>query len=328
MSDKNTTGLAKSNKTVAQGNFIVRSHLSFGAVEARIFTLMLAGIHKDDSDFKPIEIPMSSVTPHTGGTAYEMVENACKALMTKYIEASETDRKRGTKLYSFVDYLGIDKGTGVITGIWSQTIRPFLIQLKEHYTLAEVQHLMELKTGAAHRLYWLLKSYETLGVYEESMEELKNLLCGKEVKYDRLYDFKRFVLLPAFAEIQKTPESPENPLAFEYLEEKTGKKITSIKFIFDGTAKQLAAERKANKVKSKKKITNQGSLFPDTPPVKYKPSKVTIQGINKVLTHFTLEDLKSMSKFLDYEKLVQSYLDNGFTWNEDKTILSGYEREI
>lgn len=109
---------------------------------------------------------------------------------------------------------------------------------------------------------------------------------------------------------------------------KLEKKITSIKFIFDGTAKKIAAERKANKGKPKKRVTNQGTLFSDSSTIKYKPNKPNSQGISKVLTQITLDDLKSMSKLLDYDKLVQSYLDNGFTWNKEKTILSGYEREI
>lgn len=312
----------KKSKTVAQGNFIVRSHLAFGTVEARIFTYMLAGIHKEDADFKPIEIPMSLITPNTGGTAYEMVTKACEALMTKYIEASESDRKRGTKFYSFVDSLGIDRGTGMITGVFSHSIRPYLLQLKEHYTIAEIEQLLELKTGLSHRLYWLLRSYETLGIYEESVEELKNRLCGKKVKYERYYDFKKNVLLPAFAEIQKTEERPNNPIPFEIEEIKTGKKITSIKFIFDGSAKQLAAERKANKHKKySKPVTQQGSLFGGTnqSTPKYKKAEVPRQTL-KATSKLNLLELQQIHKD-DYEKSIAARLANGWYWNEDQTIL-------
>ncbi|MFT2011456.1 replication initiation protein [Pontibacter sp. 13R65] len=311
----------KKSKTIAQGNFIVRSHLSFGTVEARIFTYMLAGIHKDDEDFKPIEIPMNLITSNTGGTAYEMVTNACKNLMTKYIEASETDRKRGTKFYSFVDSLGIDKGSSLITGIFSHSIRPYLIQLKEHYTIAEIEQLLELKTGTSHRLYWLLKSYETLGVYEETVDELKNRLCGKKVKYDRYYDFKKNVLLPAIAEIQKTEETPGNPIAFEFIEIKAGKKVNSIKFVFDGHAKQLAAERKANKGKYPKKNTaQQGLLFGnDQPKQKYKPVAPAKQNL-KATSKISLQDLQEMHKG-DFDSAIAAREKDGWYWDKAKTFM-------
>lgn len=225
--------------TVAQGNFLIRSHLTFGAVEARIFTLLLAGIDKDDKELKKIEFPMSLVTNNKGGSAYEVIHEACLALLNKKINAhpEDTKRKKGFHYYQVVIDCGLDLGKGVISGQFHPDVKSYLIDLKRNYTISEIEELLKLKSGYSHRLFWYLKSYENIKskYRREPFEEFKKIMLGEnpEVSY-QTSDFRRFVLEPAFKEIIKSKafiDSKGEPTV-SYELERRGRIVTHILFNF------------------------------------------------------------------------------------------------
>lgn len=229
--------------TVAQGNFLIRSHLTFGAVEARIFTLLLAGIDKDDKELKKIEFPMSLVTNNKGGSAYEVIHEACLALMNKKINAHPEDakRKKGFHYYQMIIDCGLDLGKGVISGQFHPDVKSYLIDLKRNYTISEIEELLKLKSGYAHRLFWYLKSYENIKskYRREPFEEFKKIMLGEnpEVSY-QTSDFRRYVLEPAFKEVIKSKAFHDNKgePSVSYELERKGRIVTHILFNFSKPA--------------------------------------------------------------------------------------------
>ena len=108
----------------------------------------------------------------------------------------------------------------------NQELAPFLLEMKSKFTRYSLQEVLKFKSGFAMRLYQLLAQYQYKNGMEYSIENLRFCLNVEEGKLRRYNDFKRFVLEPARKEINQ-----KSSLKFHYEEIKTGRKVTSIRFI-------------------------------------------------------------------------------------------------
>jgi hypothetical protein len=211
-----------------QANALVRAPLKLTHVEARIFALALGCIHQGQTELPGIVIPLERVlTQKKGGSVYESIRDACKGLMSKVvsIESQGRGKKRFTA-YSIISYIDINEGTGLLTGNFAPEIKPFLLQLAEQYTHVEIETLLTLRSAHAHRLYWLLKSWDDVGSWEVDFATLRKQVLGddNDVTYTLFYDFKRYVLEPALRELHALG------WLVSYKPVKEGKKVQSILF--------------------------------------------------------------------------------------------------
>jgi hypothetical protein len=211
-----------------QANVLVRAPLKLSHVEARIFALALGCIHQGQTELPGIVIPLERVlTQKKGGSVYESIRDACKGLMSKVvsIESQGRGKKRFTA-YSIISYIDINEGTGLLTGNFAPEIKPFLLQLAEQYTHVEIETLLTLRSAHAHRLYWLLKSWDDVGSWEVDFPNLRKQVLGddNDVTYTLFYDFKRYVLEPALRELHALG------WLVSYKPLKEGKKVQSILF--------------------------------------------------------------------------------------------------
>ncbi|AHJ95489.1 hypothetical protein Hsw_PA0156 (plasmid) [Hymenobacter swuensis DY53] len=223
-----------------QANALVRAPLKLTHVEARIFALALGCIHQDQTELPGISIPLSRVmTQKKGGSVYETIRDACKSLMSKVvsIEAQTGNKKRFTA-YSIISYIDLNEGSGFLTGNFAPEIKPFLLQLAEQYTHVEIETLLTLKSAHAHRLYWLLKSWDDVGLWEVDFETLRKQVLGddNDVTYTLFYDFKRYVLEPALRELHSLG------WVVSYQPVKEGKKVKSVRFTIPKPLAQLGEE--------------------------------------------------------------------------------------
>lgn len=211
-----------------QANALVRAPLKLSNTEARLFALALGCIHQGQTELPGISIPISKVlTQKKGGSVYESIRDACKGLMTKIvsIETKNNTKKRFTA-YSIISFIDINEGTGLITGNFAPEIKPFLLQLAEHYTHVEIETLLLLRSAHAHRLFWLLKSWDDVGTWEVNFEVLRKQILGddNDKTYTIFYDFKRYVLAPSLKEIHALG------WMVSYVALKEGKKVRAIRF--------------------------------------------------------------------------------------------------
>ena len=220
-----------------QANALVRAPLKLTHVEARIFALALGCIHQDQTELPGISIPLSRVmTQKKGGSVYETIRDACKSLMSKVvsIESQMGNKKRFTA-YSIISYIDLNEGTGFLTGNFAPEIKPFLLQLAEQYTHVEIETLLTLKSAHAHRLYWLLKSWDDVGIWEVDFDTLRKQVLGddNDVTYTLFYDFKRYVLEPALRELYSLG------WVVTYEPVKEGKKVKGVRFSIPKPLAQL-----------------------------------------------------------------------------------------
>ncbi|GAB3298678.1 hypothetical protein GCM10027348_22330 [Hymenobacter tenuis] len=211
-----------------QANALVRAPLKLTHVEARIFALALGCIHQDQTELPGISIPLNRVMTHKkGGSIYETIRDACKSLMSKVVSIeSQTGNKKRFTAYSIISYIDLNEGTGFLTGNFAPEIKPFLLQLAEQYTHVEIETLLTLKSAHAHRLYWLLKSWDDVGLWEVDFDTLRKQVLGddNDVTYTLFYDFKRYVLEPALRELHSLGWM----VTYDPLKE--GKKVRGVRF--------------------------------------------------------------------------------------------------
>lgn len=220
-----------------QANALVRAPLKLTHVEARIFALALGCIHQDQTELPGISIPLSRVmTQKKGGSVYETIRDACKSLMSKVVSIeSQTGNKKRFTAYSIISYIDLNEGTGYLTGNFAPEIKPFLLQLAEQYTHVEIETLLTLKSAHAHRLYWLLKSWDDVGIWEVDFDTLRKQVLGddNDVTYTLFYDFKRYVLEPALRELYSLG------WVVTYEPVKDGKKVKAVRFTIPKPLAQL-----------------------------------------------------------------------------------------
>ncbi|TGE03858.1 replication initiation protein [Hymenobacter fodinae] len=189
-----------------QANILVRSPLKLNHIEARIFALSLGCINSKSLELPQIRIPMLRVIPKSkSGPVYEQIDAACKTLMSKVVSIAKTNSKgkMNIKNYGIISFMEIDEGTGYVTGNFAPEIKPFLLELASEYTTVEIETILTLKSAHAHRLYWLLTSWDDVGSWEVELDTLREQMVGTEdTAYTIFYDFKRYVLEPAVKELQ------------------------------------------------------------------------------------------------------------------------------
>jgi plasmid replication initiation protein len=144
-------------------------------------------------------------------------------------------------------------------------IAPFLLELKNNFTKYSLKEVLRFRSLYSIRIFQILSQYVGLKTVTFEMQKLRFMLDIGVEEYKLYADFKRKVLEKALNEINKT-----SALSFAYEEIKTGRKVTSIKFIikkFDtpkieydkidvtqtSTYKELTPE-KAEKIKEKVKV--------------------------------------------------------------------------
>ncbi len=127
----------------------------------------------------------------------------------------------------------LHEGKASFEFMFSQKFTPFILQL-EQYVKLELAEIVHLKGQSSIRLYEMLKAqrdkekkHKPTSYFQADLDELKSLL-GLDGKYPVWKDLNRWVLKPAFEEINR-----ETSIKIIDIEKtKTGRKVTGVHFIF------------------------------------------------------------------------------------------------
>ena len=242
------------NDVIFQHNNLIRTNLHMGELEARIMVMALQGIHQnDEGPLPPIRLKITDIYPDAGGKAYRLVGAACKALYDHDLRLVPVGSNPQNSEYRtrIVSDIGIDAGTGLVTGNFAPKIRPYLMEItkvvegsKPGFTSADVKKLLVIKNANSQRLYWILKSYQSLGSKEIALDKLQDYLFEGNSPYGKWGDFNRYVLEVAVKQLGA--EDVGFPFSYEAV--KTGKKVTAIKFALPPQERPEKSERTKNRL--------------------------------------------------------------------------------
>ncbi|MBF0230460.1 MAG: RepB family plasmid replication initiator protein, partial [Desulfamplus sp.] len=129
-------------------------------------------------------------------------------------------------------------GNGIIEIEISQKMKPYLLKLKDNFTIINLDSVLKLRSIYAIRLYeLLLKEYCYYGkkrfIFRFSIKDLKEILGIEDKQYSQIISFKMKVLNIAERELKA-----KSDFYFEYKTIKTGRAITDIEFIVIDKAKK------------------------------------------------------------------------------------------
>jgi hypothetical protein len=226
------------NKVVVQHNALVNARFDMSTVEMRLFMAMLSRIGRDDNEFREMSIPLTEVVALSGrrpsSKDYQQVAGMCDQLVSRILHIERPGRgrrdRRGTAtpdfdkipLMAYAKYRGEE---GALRVRFNDEVMPYLLQLHQNFTKAQVVQLLKLKSPHSYRIYWLLKEYATFGARTVGVEELKSLLT-LDGQYKQFPLFRLRVLDRAQQELSQTD------LPFEYELLREGKAVAQIRFLF------------------------------------------------------------------------------------------------
>jgi hypothetical protein len=134
------------------------------------------------------------------------------------------DEKQGD-MVAWLTRVHWDKRTDVFTYYFHPSLKPYLLNVKDHFTLYNYYYRVCLSSNGM-KMYELLKMYQYLGEVELDVEEDIKKPLGLKGKYPKLYDLKRKVINPVQQEMAQFTD-----IRFEYApERKDGKQILSFRF--------------------------------------------------------------------------------------------------
>lgn len=282
---------------VVKANDLVKAKSNFTRMEHRIIAMMIARLKKSDQEFKLQRIYIKDLQELAGtnyDAIYERMEDICDKLLDQQIKVRKrTDNdKRVYQGYNILDSCRYVEGSGYIEAMFTKSMKPFLLQLKERFTMYQLQHFMKLTSSHSMRIYEILKMRADLEHITMAVEELREVL-GCEDSYSRFSDFKRYVLEKAQEELHEKTD-----LAFRFHVHRKGRTPTHVRFrILRVKEAEEEAARLAANGETSRTAASESDASNDSPSTPAGP-KIGIQGMlldelsQDELERFTLMDIQ------------------------------------
>jgi len=237
---------------VTKSNILIESTYKLSLQEQRILLIMASKVQPNDETLKTYRFRAKDFIEIVGnkkGTGfYSYLKEIVNGLQTKILTIKEKGRQRN---YNWVITSIYEENEGYITLQFHPSLKYLFLELKEKFTSYQLENVVRLNSVYSIRIYELLKQYERLRKRELTLEELRHFLAIESTKYKQYGHFKSKVLAVAQKEINNKTD-----IHFEFVEIKTGRKVTSIEFIITSSP----ALNNASATKEKKLELNQHSV--------------------------------------------------------------------
>jgi plasmid replication initiation protein len=254
---KGGNALVRQNEHLyAQSNQLVEAHYkeALSLWEMFLFSKMCTMVEVDDTDFKTYKIYIKEALDFLdikkGGHNYKYVVEAAQRLLdrritTYYVNENGKTIAVDTHLVNSVHRIAEpeneeDSDSLFVALTFPPELKPMLLQLKDNFTMLDLDVFKQLKTPTSIRMYQLLSAHlwkrDKKVVYD--LEELKQKL-GVAEKYEQYGAFKTYVLHDAQKRLDET-----SFLGFTFQEIKKGKRVEAIEFRL--TDKRPQANKQAN----------------------------------------------------------------------------------
>jgi hypothetical protein len=218
---------AKRGMVVRRNELILGRH-RLSLQEMRLLLWLISEIKSGDEDFKRYRISVSEfskVVGIEGGNIYTTIPEITRRLMQRVVELNDRDEKvlRQRHLVSAANYR---YGEGFVEVELHPDMRPYLLNIKEHFTAVDLEVAVRFKSTYSLRLYEILKAEQFKGATTSfAVEELRKLLGVEIDQYARFTNFRARVLGPATTEITNRSD-----LAVNYSAQRQGKTVDKIVF--------------------------------------------------------------------------------------------------
>lgn len=245
---------------IVKDNALIEASHKLGEVEQRLVLLAILKGHEfcdsvEQLRGKELIIHADDYINHFGATrqgAYKALKQAVMGLYRaewgyKYLTEKGEQRVRYERFTQSADY---GQGEGTVSFKFADAIIPMLVELERRFTVYEIEQVAKLSSGYSMRLYEFFMQHldkkTGKGWLNISLNDLRFRFGLLPTEYERMFDFKKYVLDFALKQINKKTD-----LSATYTQKKQGRVIVGFHFEF---------KQKVNKTKENK---NQNPNTPD-----------------------------------------------------------------
>ena len=224
----------KKGYLVVKGNDLIqRNRFELSLMEQKTVAYICSMIKPIDSgfqseyEFKIRDYCKICDIDYDNGANYAYVKETLKKLRDRSMWMTLEDGSE--TVVGWLDRVTTNKKSGLAHIRIDDRLIPYLFDLKQQFTQYQLYNILGMKSAFSVRIYELMKSYSFRHTIMFEIEELKRLLMVEDVKsYVNYKDFRVKVLEKAQTEINELTD-----INIEFEPIKTGRKVTSIKFIIE-----------------------------------------------------------------------------------------------
>lgn len=215
--------------SVVESNALARAEYRMTLIEKRLMNLAVAKLDSSLADADQLQdIPITAeeyiriydVAPNN---AYAEMAQAAKRLMNRQL----TIRHEGKSytIYNLLVESNYREREGIVVITLNPRLASQLIGLRDRFTQFMLENVRRFRLFSSARIYEMMKSVESQGVFELSIEDFKARVLADPKKYKRFADLKKRVLEPALAEINTLSD-----IQVSYEPVRESRKIKRIRF--------------------------------------------------------------------------------------------------
>lgn len=223
-------------KLVVKDNALMNASYNLDLVEQRLILLAILearesgkGINAND----PLTVHAESYLNQFNvarQTAYQALKDACNDLFARQFSYQEINERGNienirSRWVSEIRYIDAE---ATVKLIFAPAIIPLITRLEKRFTQYEMEQIGKLSTGYAIRLYEVLITWRTTGktpIIE--LSDFRQKIGVIESEYQRMYDFKKYVLDPSINQVNKHTD-----IIATYQQHKRGRSIIGFSFQF------------------------------------------------------------------------------------------------
>ena len=228
---------------VVKSNILVEARYRLSLQESQVILWLLTQIRPEDDDFKVHKlniIEFAHFTQVEPGNKYSGLRRITKQLIQRVIEIHETDTDDILQV-AWLSSARYQSKQGYVLLEFSPQLKPYLLQLKSHFTKISIVDTLKLKSIYGIRIFELLLQYNSIGSREISINDLRSYCGILAEEYKDYFDLKRKVIEKAKTEINGKTE-----YLIDYKEIKESRKVVAIKWTIQ--KKNLEQEARLKKM--------------------------------------------------------------------------------
>lgn len=279
---------------VSKSNELINTRYNLNLQEQKLILTLASMVQPDDSEFKSYNFKVKEfmdLLEIKDKSTYKNLDKVIKSLMEKtFVIKKESGEYIRLAWLSSAKYF-----KGNVTLEFSANLKPYLLMLKENYTSYKLENILKLKSCYSVRLFEILKSNLYKKILIIDIETLKYLLQADKKTYNLYGKFKEKILLKAQIELKEKTD-----IYFEFEEIKTGRKVTSLKFIIKSNKenkKLLSDNLKDISVENVETIEDKNILILK----ELFQNQVSIKNLKKILESAN-NDIEKIKKIYEYSK--------------------------
>lgn len=220
-------------RSIVKSNQLIEAKYKLTLNEQRLILLLITLIKPEDKEFKIYKFKIQDFIKifrlRSKTTSYKEIKTTTERLVgNTLIMKPNSSRTLYINWLSSAEYF---ENEGYVELCFDPKLKPYLLQLKDHFTTYRLENVLHLKSIYSIRLYELLLKehnyyYRQKNSLVFELQRLKEILGIEKKEYVKFNHFKTRVLNSAQKELKE-----KSDIFFDYNCLKTGRKITAIEFV-------------------------------------------------------------------------------------------------